>query len=562
MPLTSTALLSIFRVVAADVPCAYEGHCRYGTSCWFCHNQQLTPDVYQTSPLPYQNLYASYPVPEAAYSHAPLDRDGNLASTKYQHNPYVNIATACLTHELETTTESQPGAEAYPLADITPNAPVIPDVPFRVRVHRFPQPECSETPAHGNCGDHDSSTTDTNFQASAKLLTEETAHVSAVYAASPSIISKYTQLSRQRSTQSALPTATSTNMWKLLTDEVPAAEDIEATDIQHTPEDHRQPECPRYLSPVDYDRPQPQRPTCTPPSRAELDILAITTPWIQQYEHELQRACNSWTSAVKKSDNVMYQPLRQLASNLASIDSSERLRVLLRTAQRCDPCIRAGWTKHCSNYHTSCRLYQHPTPLLTKFLHGNRLIHTNAAIHYKPLPNRLWTPKDAGEAPPVAATSSNAKIHSPSTKLFGPSPPPGAMIVNGKTFICHEPDTKVTPRSEPILSLQPDHHSLSDCSSQPSLESESTSTCPSARLWGDEPEGLEATASEDSDWLMDTHEASSKANGLWQAGDNTGEMNVVQDLFALSRPHTSHDKEDSSLPSKTPHQNADPTSKP
>ena len=161
MPLTSTALLSIFRVVAADIPCAYEGHCRYGTSCWFCDNQQLTPDVYQTSPLPYQNLYASYPVPEAAYGHAPLDRDGNLSSTKYQHNPYVNIATASLTHELETTTESQPGAEAYPLADITPNAPVIPDVPFRVRVHRFPQPECSEAPAHGNCGNHDSSTTDT-----------------------------------------------------------------------------------------------------------------------------------------------------------------------------------------------------------------------------------------------------------------------------------------------------------------------------------------------------------------------------------------------------------------
>ena len=61
---------------------------------------------------------------------------------------------------------------------------------------------------------------------------------------------------------------------------------------------------------------------------------------------------------------------------------------------------------------------------------------------------------------------------------------------------------------------------------------------------------------------MDTHEASSKAYDLWQAGDNTGEMNVVPDLFALSRPHTSHDKEDSSLPSKTPHQNADPTSKP
>ena len=167
----------------------------------------------------------------------------------------------------------------------------------------------------------------------------------------------------------------------------------------------------------------------------------------------------------------MYDSLQSSASNVRAHDSSERMRALLRAGQRHSQNIRSLWQGDCAFHSLSCCLYQHPLPLLTKFLHSNHLIRTNAVIQHRSLPRTEWKEPQQNE-----------------TLSYGPVPPAEALPRDGKTIILEvRPNNlaadprQLSHRPEP----EPDNVP-SAYSSEPSLESSSCSTEVRGRFWGDD----------------------------------------------------------------------------
>ena len=143
---------------------------------------------------------------------------------------------------------------------------------------------------------------------------------------------------------------------------------------------------------------------------------------------------SAWQSGFKQVDKQVYNNLQQLAADLRAVDTTSRLRALLKAGQRQSATIRSSWEQHCKHVNLPCRLYGHLIPMLTKFLYAHRLIRTNVVIQHRTAPIKPW---------PLAHHRVQREDHRGDPRVddtqhlpfFGPPIPPGTIVQDGRTVV-------------------------------------------------------------------------------------------------------------------------------